>query len=178
MTQNQIAYWELQRKKEQERANLAESSRHNRAQESLGAATLTESGRHNRATESNDLLKLAETGRHNLASEDVERGKLAETSRHNVASEVLSKYGYDVSKANAAINAAAQRYVADSRAGTADLDRISRELVSELDRDARVSTSDKDRLQRYLSGAVDNLARVHGNMTNALGKILPILGGA
>lgn len=91
MTQNQIAYWQLQ-----------ETKQHNRKDESIREAANVETGRHDLATEletsrankANELLKqqsnnisagqLAETKRANLERERQARDTLAETKRNNL----------------------------------------------------------------------------------------------
>lgn len=74
MTQNQIAYW-----------NMQEGRRHN-------IVTEHETGRHNRATENIDISKLGETNRHNLATEGLQGQVNRETARHNLATEYTNQY--------------------------------------------------------------------------------------
>lgn len=100
MTQNQIAYWNLQ---ETERHNKAgedenkrhnvttegETFRHNYVTEQVSIADLNERGRHNRATE-------YETSRHNMETESQGRQQLAETNRHNLETERQGRTNLDI----------------------------------------------------------------------------------
>lgn len=80
MTQNQIAYWNLQETTRHNVAGENETQRHN-------VVTEFETGRHNRATEQVSILNLQESQRHNIATEAISRDSLNETKRHNVANE-------------------------------------------------------------------------------------------
>lgn len=97
MTQNQIAYWNLQEAKRANRAKELESVRSNLAKE--------------QEAQRSNLAKEAETNRANLASESVSRAKVrvdnmlgtvrnVETERHNKATEALQGAGLvaDVTK--------------------------------------------------------------------------------
>lgn len=80
MTQNQIAYWNLQESKRHNVVGEGETNRHN-------VATENETNRHNIATEQISISDLQERQRHNLESERLGRDTLAETNRHNMAGE-------------------------------------------------------------------------------------------
>lgn len=87
MTHNQIAYWDLVETKRSNRVREIENERHNRASEGIGWATVAESRRHNEAqenllrlqTQNNytiDMKRHDENVRHNLELE-------SEAHRHN-----------------------------------------------------------------------------------------------
>lgn len=82
MTQNQIAYWELEEKKRSNRVQEGETKRHNVATEFIQAGTLEENKRHNVVSEGIAFGTLAETERSNKARE-------SETHRTNLANEAL-----------------------------------------------------------------------------------------
>lgn len=81
MTQNQVAYWNLQELKRHNAATEAETNRANVTAEQ-------ETSRKNRASESVQLMTHQEAVRHNLAQENLNITQLAETQRHNVAQEL------------------------------------------------------------------------------------------
>lgn len=104
MTQNQIAYWNLQESKrhnlvgedETNRHNVVtegETQRHNVMTENISIADLQEKGRHNRATE-------YETNRHNLQTEEVARGELSEKVRHNLETEAQGRENLSIQLGN------------------------------------------------------------------------------
>lgn len=63
-----------------QRASLDETTRHNKSTEQIGRGTLAESTRHNQAQE-------VETRRHNTETEGLQRISLDETGRHNLVTE-------------------------------------------------------------------------------------------
>lgn len=91
MTQNQIAYWNLQETKRSNVAKEQETSRHNVAteKESERHNTVSEGevGRHNRETERFNISQLQESHRHNVATENLGQMQLNESVRHNTVSE-------------------------------------------------------------------------------------------
>lgn len=102
MTQNQIAYWNLQetkrsnatREQETNRHNVAterENERHNTVSEGeIGrhnVVTERETTRHNRETENFNISQLQESQRHNVATENLGHLQLNESVRHNTVSE-------------------------------------------------------------------------------------------
>lgn len=88
MTQNQIAYWNLQETKRSNVSKEGETARHNRATES-------EDKRHNVSVE-------GETNRHNVATENFNISQLNENIRHNTVSEQQNATANEIkSKANA-----------------------------------------------------------------------------
>lgn len=114
MTHNQINYWNLQETKRHNLVGEQETSRHNRATESVDLGKLSESNRHNLATESKDLGNLKESIRHNVATENltsrdlnIAAGTLAENRRHNISSESISNKladsNVELNQANAAL---------------------------------------------------------------------------
>lgn len=106
MTANQINYWRFNEDRRHNEVTEVETSRHNRATEgigygqiALGYAQLAETTRANRARELLNARTLFENTRHNMYSESlqsrqisnafaVEQAKLGETTRHNTAMEV------------------------------------------------------------------------------------------
>lgn len=102
MTQNQIAYWNLQetkrsnvtKERETNRHNVAtekENERHNTVSEGEvgrhNVATERETTRHNKETENFNISQLQESQRHNVASENLGLMQLNESVRHNTVSE-------------------------------------------------------------------------------------------
>lgn len=98
LTQNQIAYWNLQETKransETNRHNVAtenETARHNLAGEQFNISNLNESIRHNKVTETetnrHNVVTENETNRHNVAGEQFNIAQLQEQQRHNIAGE-------------------------------------------------------------------------------------------
>lgn len=85
MTQNQIAYWNMQEGRRHNVVTEGETRRHN-------VVTEGETGRHNRATENIDISKLSETSRHNRVTEGQQAQVNRETARHNLATEYTNQY--------------------------------------------------------------------------------------
>lgn len=106
MTANQINYWRFNEDRRHNEVTEVETARHNRATESigygqisLGYAQLAETTRTNKARELLNSRSLGETVRHNMYAESLqsrqislnyqmEKDKLAETSRHNTVVEL------------------------------------------------------------------------------------------
>lgn len=71
MTQNQIAYRNLQELRQHNRAMEAETARHNKSTENISSGELAEKSRHNTVSENTQWATLGETAQHNRAQEQV-----------------------------------------------------------------------------------------------------------
>lgn len=125
MTQNQIAYWNLQETKRSNESREKETNRHNIATETEDKRHNTvsegETSRHNKETERFNISQLQETQRHNVATENLGSMQLNESIRHNTVTEQQNAVANAIKSQANAINKAYNEAIAELRSGELSL---------------------------------------------------------
>lgn len=163
MTQNQIAYWNLQETKRSNVSREFETHRHNVADE-------TETNRHNVRTENetsrHNLVGERETNRHNLASESFNISQLQEAYRHNVATErqgeIANILKHEANQINQAYNAAIAS-VRNRELSLAQEKEVQRILESQRDFNEAVRVNDAKMMVDAVKAGGDAVRAVYGN---------------
>lgn len=170
MTQNQIAYWNLQETKRSNESREKETNRHNvvTEQEAQRHNTVSEGEtyRHNTETERFNISQLQETQRHNEATENLGSLQLNESIRHNTVTEQQNAIANAIKSQANAINEAYNNAIAELRSKELTLARekeIQRISESKRDFDEAVRMNDaKLIIDAYKSGN-DTVRTIFGN---------------
>lgn len=181
MTQNQIAYWNLQETKRSNVSRESETARHNIADETEtkrhNVQTETETSRHNLAGESEskrhnieserfNISQLQETYRHNVAGENINISQLQETHRHNVASEKQDEIANAIKQEANRINQAYNDAITSIRRSELNLSKdkeVQRILESQRDFNEAVRVNDAKMMVDAIKAGGDAVRAITGN---------------
>lgn len=169
MTQNQIAYANLQELKRHNVAGESETQRHNVAGES-------ENIRHNVATET-------ETNRHNIQTEQIDIGKLNESIRHNKETERIGDANVSLGYANLAESTRHNRETETIQSNAQQAESLYKSAMANIARarqhtDERKVQNQLDQFEQQLNLGkqqlkIDTLDRISKNILKLLDTIVP-----